>query len=145
MRPARLSDRQRLQLLERSALLNGIADPVLDRIARLTAGILGVPIALVSLVDDQRQHFPGLAGPGGWAGAQRWTTLSHSLCQHVVTRDAALVISDASTHPLVMDNLAFKDLGVVAYAGVPLRTEQGETLGALCAIDRHPVQWTPTR
>lgn len=139
---SRLRDKRRLHALERSGLLGGVMNPVLDRVARLTAGILGVPIALVSLVDDQRQHFPGMAGLGGWAGAQRGTTLSHSFCQHVVARDAALVVPDASSHSLVRDNLAFKDLGVVAYAGVPLRTEQGETLGALCAIDVQPVQWT---
>ena len=137
-----LRDKRRLHALERSGLLGGVANPVLDRVARLTAGILGVPIALVSLVDDQRQHFPGLAGLGGWAGTQRGTTLSHSFCQHVVTSNEALVVPDASSHPSLRDHLAFKDLGVVAYAGVPLRTEQGETLGALCAIDVQPVQWT---
>lgn len=145
VRLARLSDRRRLQLLRNSGLVDGVADPVLDRIARLTAGMLGVPIALVTLVDDQRQHFPGLAGLAGLAGAQRGTTLSYSFCQHVVTKDAAFVVSDASLHPLVMDNLAVKDFGLVAYVGVPLRTEQGATLGALCAIDVHPVQWTPTQ
>lgn len=137
-----LSDERRLLSLERSGLLGGIANPVLDRVARLTAGILGVPIALVSLVDDQRQHFPGLVGLGGWAGTQRGTTLSHSFCQYVVTHDAALVVPDASSNAWLRDHLAFKDLGVVAYAGVPLRTKHGETLGALCAIDVRPVQWT---
>lgn len=145
VRAARLGDQERLRVLELSGLLGGVANPVLDRVARLAAGILDVPIALVSLVDDQRQHFAGLAGLGGWAGEARGTTLSHSFCQHVVTRNAALVVTNASSHPLVMDNLALKDLGVVAYAGVPLRTARGETLGALCAIDGSPVEWSESQ
>jgi GGDEF domain-containing protein len=138
----RLTSPPRLAALQSTGLLNGTSDPVLDRLARLTTALLGVPIALVSLVDDRAQHFPGLEGLGGWAGEGRGTPLSHSFCQHVVTRDSALFVQDAATHELVRGNLAFKELGVVAYAGVPLRTADGETLGALCAIDTAPKVWT---
>lgn len=139
----RLGDPRRLAALRASGLATGEANAVLDRVARLAAGLLGVPIALVSLVDDHRQHFPGMVGLGGWAGAARGTTLSHSFCQHVVALDTTLLISNAAMHPLVMDNLAVDDLDVVAYAGVPLRTTTGESLGALCAISHTPVEWTP--
>jgi diguanylate cyclase (GGDEF)-like protein len=60
----------------------------------------------------------------------------------VVAADRPLLVEDASTHPLVMDNLAFRELGVIAYAGVPLRTSEGETLGSLCAIDTAPALWS---
>ncbi len=140
---ARLTSPTRLAALQSSGLLDGAATPVLDRLARLVTRLLGVPIALVSLVDDRGQHFPGLAGLGGWAGEARGTPLTHSFCQHVVATDRMLLVEDASIHPLVRENLAFKDLGVVAYAGVPLRTADGETLGALCAIDTAPVAWRP--
>lgn len=139
---ARLTSPARLAALHATGLLDGTANPVLDRLARLTAELLGVPIALVSLVDDEAQHFPGLAGLGGWAGADRGTPLTHSFCQHVVATDGTLLVEDAARHPLVQDNLAFRELGVVAYAGVPLRTADGETLGALCAIDTVPAQWS---
>lgn len=125
-------------------LLGSVVNPVLDRVARRSAGILGAPLALVSLLEGERQHFPGLvglAGLGGWAGAQRGTTLSHSFCQPVVTRDAGLVVPHASSHPLVSVSLGINDLSV-AHTGVPRRTSQGETLGALCAIDVGQVQWT---
>lgn len=140
---ARLADARRLAVLEQSGLLDGVANAVLDRVARLAAGIVGVPMATVTLVDDRRQHFPGMFGVDGWVADARGTTLAHSFCQYVVANDAALVVSDATTHPLVRDNLAVSDLGVMAYAGVPLRTTRGENLGALCAIDRVPVAWTP--
>lgn len=140
---ARLTSPSRLAALHASGLLDGTVNPVLDRLTRLAAGFLGVPIALVSLVDDQGQHFPGMTGLGGWAAARRGTPLSYSFCQHVVASERPFVVDDASMHPLVMENLGFTELGVVAYAGVPLRTVEGETLGALCAVDTVPVHWTP--
>jgi len=139
---SRVLSPSRLAALHASGLLDGVVNPVLDRISRLATKLLGVPIALVSLVDVERQHFPGMTGLSGWAADTRGTPLSHSFCKHVVARDAALLITDARTDPLVMAQPTYADLGVVAYAGVPLRTASGETLGAMCAIDTKPVQWT---
>lgn len=139
---ARLTSPSRLAALRATGLLDGAANPVLDRLSRLATALLDVPVALVSLVDDKRQHFAGMTGLAGWAGAERGTPLSHSFCQHVVARDRPLIVTDASTDPLLRDNLAFTELGVVGYVGVPLRSSDGETLGAMCAIDTSPVQWT---
>ena len=102
---------------------------------------MDVPIALVSLVDVDRQRFAsqvGLSEP--WASA-RGTALSHSFCQHVVTSGGALVIEDARSHPLVAGNPAIYDIGVIAYAGIPLTSQDGEVLGSFCAIDTAPRQW----
>lgn len=141
----RLTSPARLAALRATGLLDGASNAVLDRLTRLVTRLLGVPTALVSLVDDQRQHFPGLTGLDGWTGEQRSTPLSHSLCQHVVTANATLLVNNTTEHSLLRDNLAVRELGVVAYAGVPLRTAEGLTLGALCAIDSRPVAWTPTQ
>ncbi len=104
--------------------------------------VLGVPVALVSLVSAQEQVFPGAEGlPEPWQTDRR-TPLSHSFCQHVVTSAQPLVISDAREHPLVRDNLAIPDLGVVAYAGMPLLAADGTVVGSLCAIDDEPHVWT---
>jgi len=138
----RLSAPARLAALRATGLLDGTSNAVLDRLTRLVTRLLGVPIALVSLVDDQKQHFPGLAGLGGWAGEQRSTPMSHSFCQHVVTSESMLIVTDASTNPLVSENGAHTELSVVAYAGVPLVSGDGHTYGALCAIDSVPVTWT---
>ncbi len=119
-------------------------DAELDRIARVVRRQLGVPVGLVTIVEDDRQVFPGLEGLGGWAGESRQTPLSHSFCQHVVRREGPLVVRDARTDPLVAANLAVGELGVVAYLGMPI-TADGETvLGSLCAIDTAPRDWTAT-
>ncbi len=139
---SRLTDPRRLQALRASTLLDGAQNSVLDGLTRLVSRFLGVPISLVSLVDDREQHFPGLTGLEGWAGERRGTELTHSFCQHVVGRDAMLVVDDAAIDPLCMDNPAVRELGMIAYLGVPLRTASGDTIGALCAIDTKPLQWT---
>ena len=70
------------------------------------------------------------------------TPLSHSFCRHVVDSGAPLEVVDARVHPKVRDNPAIEDFGIVAYLGMPLTTSDGERLGALCAIDHEPRQWT---
>ena len=129
-------------MLHATGLLGGVVDPVLDRLTRLAARTLGVPVSVVSLVDERCQYFPGLTGLGGWAGRSRGTQLTHSFCQHVVTSREPLAIEDASLHPLVRDNPAVSDLGVMSYLGVPLSLADGEVLGTICAIDSRPRAWT---
>lgn len=140
---ARLADPARLAALRATGLLEAGSAPVLDRLTRLATRLLGVPISTVSLVDGEGQHFPGMAGLDGWAAEGRGTPLRYSFCQHVVTRNAAFVVADAATDAAVSDSPGFHELGVVAYAGVPLRTSEGHALGAFCAIDKVPRAWTP--
>lgn len=137
-----LSDPARLAMLRASGLLDGAEDIVLDRLARLVTRLLRVPISLVSLVNDEGQHFPGLSGLGGRAGAARGTPLTHSLCKRVVESDAPVVLDDLDADERDAAQPARVDLGVVAYAGVPLRSSAGLTLGALCAIDTKAVPWS---
>lgn len=139
---ARLVDPARLNAIRATGLLDAGSAPVLDRLTRLATRLLGVPISTVSLVDGEGQHFPGMAGLDGWAADARGTPLRYSFCQHVVTRNATFLVSDAATDPLVSDSPGFVELGVVAYAGVPLRTAEGYTLGAFCAIDKKPRAWS---
>ena len=134
---------ERLAELHSTRLLDSPPEESFDRLTRLTATVLNVPIALVSLVDSDRQFFKSCLGlPQPWA-AQRQTPLSHSFCQHVVESRRPLVVSDAREHPLLRDNPAIRDLGVIAYAGAPLITPDGNVLGTLCAIDHQPRHWTP--
>lgn len=133
---------RRLEALDSTALLDSAAEEDFDRFTRLVAHLLNVPVALVSLVDNDRQFFKsavGLAEP--WASA-RETPLTHSFCQHAVTTRLPLVIDDAANHPMVRDNGAVVEIGVAAYAGVPIVTPQGDALGALCAVDSVPRSWT---
>ena len=140
--PATVRDPARLAALRDLRILDTPAEDAHDRLTRLARNLLNAPVALISLVDEDRQFFKsahGLAEP--WAGA-RETPLSHSICQHAVDAREPLVIEDARTHPLVRDSLAIRDLNVVAYAGVPLITATGHALGTLCVIDHKPRAWT---
>ncbi len=138
---AALCDPDRLQAL-RDTGLSTTSDSVMERFVAMVRVQLRVPVALVSLVEPGRQVFPGMAGLGEpWATA-RSTPLSHSFCQHVVTSGEPLVLTDARESERVRGNLAITELGVVAYAGMPLTTIDGEVLGSLCAIDTEPRSWT---
>lgn len=137
-----LASEHRLEALARSRLLDSPAEEPFDRATRVASLHFGVPVALVSIVDDHRQFFKSIVGlPEPWA-SERETPLSHSFCQYVVAGDAPLVVTDARTHTVLRDNLAIESLDVIAYCGVPLRDGEGNVLGSLCVIDGHPKIWT---
>jgi GAF domain-containing protein len=139
---AAVRDRERIAAVRATGLLDTPADEAFDRHARIAAEALGAPVALVSLVDEDRQFFKSCLGlPEPWA-TRRGTPLSHSFCQHVVASREPILIPDARDHPVLRDNLAIRDLGVVAYAGMPLLDREGHALGTLCAIDHEPRQWS---
>jgi PAS domain S-box-containing protein len=138
---AALRDPDRLAAVRATGLMTGPPSEVLDRVARAAARMLDVPVALVSLVDDERQRFAGRAAERGPIVATRETPIAQSICQHVVARGAPVVIADAANDPRARDHPAVRDFGVRAYAGVPLTTPDGALLGALCAIDDAPHAW----
>lgn len=136
-----VQDAVRLRALKSTELLDSPPDPRFDRLTRLAARLLHTPVALVSLVDHDRQFFKSSVGlPEPWA-TRRETPLSHSFCKYVVSRGQPLVIPDARQDPLVSNNGGVADLGVVAYLGMPLITLDGAALGAFCVIDGMPRDW----
>jgi hypothetical protein len=137
-----LRDPKRLLAVERTGLVDAPADRGLDTLTSLCAKLLGLPVALVSIVESDRQFFGAACGlPQPWSD-ERQTRMSHSFCQHVVVSRQPFVVSDARQHPLVRENLAIRDLGVIAYAGIPLISDDGDVLGSFCAIDHKPRQWS---
>ncbi|MGY1731093.1 GAF domain-containing SpoIIE family protein phosphatase [Geodermatophilus sp. SYSU D01045] len=121
---------------------SGIADADFDRLVVLVRTLLDVPTALVTLVEPDRQVFPGAVGlPPEWQ-ARRSTPLSHSFCQYVRATARPLVVRDAREVEVLAANRAIDDLGVVAYCGVPLVGPDGDVVGAVCAIDSRPRDWT---
>ena len=137
-----IRDPTRLQAVRGLGALDTPPDEGLDALANLARDMLQVPVSLVTLVDEDRQFFKSCLGLGEpWTEA-RETPLSHSFCKHTLDADDYLAIDDARENPLVADNPGIQDLGVVSYLGVPLTTTDGQRVGALCAIDRKPRQWT---
>ncbi len=140
----KILDPERLAALQRIGLLDTPPEEAYDQLAQLAAATLDTPVALVNLVDRDRQFFKSAVGVPEPIASARQTPLTHSICQHVVETDSALVIEDTRKHPLVKDNPAIRDLGVLAYAGIPLRTEEGQVLGTLCVMDHQPRKWRET-
>ena len=132
--PIPADEEERLRALRRFAVLDTAADPHFDRIVALASQVLGVPIALVSLVDRDRQWF--LARHG--VDVQE-TPRTMAFCAHAIAQQELMEVPDAldddrfKTNPLVL-----QPPKVRFYAGVPLRSEDGYNLGTLCVIDRRP-------
>ncbi|GAC1651548.1 MAG: ATP-binding protein [Herpetosiphon sp.] len=137
-----ITDPERLAALRSYQMLDTPAEEAFDRYTRLATTMLRAPIALVSLVDGDRQFFKSCVGLPEPYSSHRQTPLSHSFCQYTVDRAQPLVVTDARLDPLLKDNLAIPDLNVIAYAGMPLITSRGYVLGSLCVIDSRPRVWT---
>ncbi len=138
----RALEEARLEALYETGLLDSPPEHLFDLITALAAKALDVPVVLISLVDAERQFFKSQCGLPNELAEARETPLSHSFCQYVAAVGEPFVVEDARVHPLVCDNRAVVDIGVVAYAGMPLVTDEGHTLGSFCAIDSEPRSWS---
>ncbi len=129
---------ERLAALRSYEVLDTPVEASFDALTGLVAQLLDVPIALVSLVDAERQWFKSRHGL-----AVSETPRDVAFCDHVVRDEAPLVVTDARVDPRFAANpLVLGDPGVRFYAGVPLRDREGYVLGTLCAIDRAPRELT---
>lgn len=135
-----IGDPQRIAALRATGLLDAPPVEEFDRITRMAAELLGVPLVLVSLIDAEREFFLSRAGSG--APDVRETPLSHSFCQYVVATEEPLVVADARAVPWLRESAASAHVGVVAYAGFPLHAEDGQPIGTFCAIDEKPREWS---
>ncbi len=139
--PAGLFAPDRLEAVRECALLDAPPDPAFDRLTRLAARLLDTPMATVTIVDEHRQFFSSHVGlPPAWAGS-RETPLTHSFCKFVAASARPLIVSDARGHPLLRDNPSIAEVGIVAYAGMPLVTPEGHALGSVAVLDTRPRAW----
>ncbi|WP_070106572.1 GGDEF domain-containing protein [Burkholderia plantarii] len=128
------NEASRLARLHGLNLLDTPDEERFDRIARLARRIFDVPIALVSLIDENRQWFKSCFGL-----AERETPRDVSFCAHAILSHDALVIPDATLDPRFADNpLVTGAPGIRFYAGHPLALPDGTNLGTLCLIDTRP-------
>ena len=123
-----------MQLLHALDLLDTPAEPAFDRITRLAAQILRVPIALVSLVDTDRQWFKSRIGLDA-----KETPREVAFCAHAIMHSEPMVVTDATQDARFGNNpLVVGAPSIRFYAGVPIRSTSGLALGTLCAIDSTP-------
>lgn len=136
----RLTTASRLRAVEGTHLVGSSPEERYDRITRLAVSLTGAPMSLVSIVDAQGQYLKSHAGVAEELREGRSMPLSHSLCQYVAALGTPVVIDDARLDPTYADNCSVTELGVVAYAGVPLDVD-GETIGSLCVLSNEPRAW----
>ncbi len=140
MKPAPIpaNDEQRLAELYRYDILDTEAEIEFDDFTRLAAHICGVPIALVSLVDKDRQWFKSCVGLDATQTAR-----DISFCGHAVLNAGVFEIQDAARDPRFADNpLVVEGPAIRFYAGAPLMTQSGIAIGTLCVIDTQPKTLT---
>lgn len=129
----------RLGALHALGILDSAPEERFDRITRVAQRLFEVPIALVSLVDANRQWFKSCQGLGA-----RETPRSISFCGHAILGDATLVVPDALADARFADNpLVTGEPHIRFYAGHPLRVADGSRVGTLCLIDRQPRTLAP--
>ena len=142
--PSALADPGRLEALKRTGL-GQHPIPAFDRLARLARAYLNAPAAMVTLVEEDRQVFAGLAAADERFSAVRETPIAGSYAHHVVESRDVVVVNDAREDPVLCEHPALVELGVVAYLGVPIRSSDAHVIGCFCAMDTTPREWTPAQ
>jgi len=134
-----LNENERLRRLHELRVLDTAPEALFDALVQAAAAITGMPMSLLSLMDQHRQWFKANHGLPGVSSTPR----DMAFCHHVVTDSRPVEVHDARTDPRFANNpMVTGEPGIRAYAGFPIRTSDGIPVGSLCVLG--PVPGTLT-
>jgi len=138
--PIPADDKERLAALRALLILDTPPEERFDKIVQFAATEFDMPIALLSLIDENRQWFKAIVGLDVCE-----TGRDISFCGHAILQPDIFVIPDARADERFADNpIVTGEPYVIFYAGAPLQLASGFTVGTLCLIDRKPRQLDAT-
>lgn len=137
--PMPVNDAARVAALQKYAILDSDPEQTFDDLALLASYICKAPIALISLVDEDRQWFKSKVGV-----SFSQTSREIAFCSTAIQQSDVLVVPDTLQDERFRENpLVVSEPKIRFYAGAPLITEEGYALGTLCVLDRTPREFGP--
>jgi GAF domain-containing protein len=133
------NETKRLKVLWQYEVLDTVPEAMFDDLTELAARICEAPIALISLVDEDRQWFKSKVGV-----SVNETSRDISFCSYAIQHEGLFIVPDATKDRRFAQNpLVVSDPKIRFYAGAPLITPDGHALGTLCVIDKVPRNLRP--
>jgi GAF domain-containing protein len=140
--PDPLTAPDRLVAVRATGIACAAAVAALDELAAEAAAELGAPVAVVSLIDDEREFCPGAVGLPEPLDSDRQVLIPSTLCRFLVSSGDIFQVDNGPEDERVAESWAIREGGVVAYLGVPIRSGDWHVIGGFCAADSRPRSWS---